>query len=220
MILGRTYGPVGDWWFEAREFAEPRGAASLRELLGRCELVARVFADAELLRPETLTFSGWLTGPRESSRHIAHSDLVVPLAGNARGLAARGIVPVESLAQKLGEFAYPLTIEVAGTGIVLDARGERSAESDVAWLEGLTMGHHVVSVRVQSDAFLPFSVTGTPQHEIWEHNAPRLEAALRETSALLGVEPSADFTDHAIIDGFTLRNRTDVDGDVVPSFDG
>ena len=52
---------------------------------------------------------------------------------------------------------------------------------------------------------------------MWKRNAPRLEEALGMISRVLGAEPWSDSTPHAHVDGFRLLNRTDAEGDVVPT---
>ena len=117
----------------------------------------------------------------------------------------------------MGEGRYPVDVDVSGTGVVLDEEGQGHEQGDVVWLGGLTLNHHVVTVNAQSDAFLPWSVTGVEQEGIWQRNAPRLEGALEMTERMLGYEAYADSTDHAHVDGYRLLNRKDVEGDVVPT---
>jgi hypothetical protein len=211
---------VGEWWFEGREPATSSGEDQLRELLRRLALVAQIFESDELLLPATLTMSGWLTGDldQDTLRRVEHDDVVLPV-GRAAELADIAMAAVGGEAARSGVALYPMAVEVAGAGILLDAGGKRRRVPDVVWLWATTLAHHVVSVRVQSDAFLEWSVTGERQIAVWERNAPRLAAALSRAQEALGVEPSIEPTPHALVEGFRLRNHTDVDGGVIPTAD-
>src|SRR5262249_35103066 len=149
--------------------------ANLAALLRRLELVAQVFEASELLLARRVALSGWLAGSFAAGtlQRAGGDPVVLDLNGTASGLAQRALDAAGDL--------YPGSVEVSGTGIVLEADGTRSEQDDVVWLEALTTSHHVVSVHVQSDAFLRWTVTGVEQEQVWRHNAPRLEAALEMT---------------------------------------
>lgn len=220
MILRRGQGPVGEWWFEGREPATSSGEDQLRELLRRLALVAQIFESHKLLLPATLTLSGWLTGNLDQGtlRRVEHDDVVLTVGG-AADLADVAVAAVRREEARAGVPLFPMAVEVAGSGVLFDAGGKRRRVPDVVWLWATTLAHHVVSVRVQSDAFLEWSVTGERQSTLWERNAPRLAAALARSQEVLGVEPSIEPTPHALIDGFRLRNHTDVEGGVIPTVD-
>ena len=132
MIVTRGAGPVGKWWFEGDEDVEPTGRANLAELLRRLEQVAQVFEAAELLRPRSLTFSGWLSGSYAAGtlERVDGDDVVVELPDGASGLAERALTAV-------GEERYPVDVDVSGTGVVLDEEGQGHEQGDVVWLGGL-----------------------------------------------------------------------------------
>lgn len=218
MIVPRGHGPVGDWWFTGREDAEPSGRDQLRGLLRQIEITAQILESAGLLTPEAMSFRGWLTGSYETGTLVRAEgeDLELPLATGASGLAERGLAAVERERPGL----YPVEVVVSGRGVVLDGSGGEHAVDDVAWLSAHTLDHHVVTVFVQSDDFLRWGVDGTEHRDVWERNAPRLEEALAMIGRVLGTEPWGDSTPHAHVDGLRLVNRTDADGDVLPTFEG
>ena len=217
-IVGRGHGSVGEWWFKGDEPTEPSGGAALRELLRVVEQVGQILESAKLLRPRRITASGWLTGRlADGTLHrVDRPDVSLDLPGTADGLAERAAA---AILEQAGPALYPIALAVGGSGILLGPDGEPHEEEDVAWITARTLDRHGVTVGVQSDAFLPYSVRGDDQVAVWERNAPRLEAALGMVEQILGSEPWSETTPHARIEGFRLLNRTDVDGDVVPTLE-
>jgi hypothetical protein len=110
------------------------------------------------------------------------------------------------------ELVYPLRVEISGSGVIVGTSGDSVLE-DVVWLHAITLDTFYITVGTQSDAWLPFSLKGEAQPDIYTLNAGRLEQALqqiqRETTFKLqeGVE-----SHYSVISGFRLDNRRYEDG--------
>jgi hypothetical protein len=103
-----------------------------------------------------------------------------------------------------------------GVGAIIDPTGSRRREPNVCSVWGTTLGYQIVSVTTYSDAWLPHTLQGQPQPEVWAQNANRLERALREMHAVFGVPPSYEpQTPFAIVHDYTVSNHTYDDGEVI-----
>jgi hypothetical protein len=217
VIVNRRAGAVGSWWFEDRSRSvRPHTLTELQELLRMCRIAAQILDRHGLLQPTTIELVGW-TRFEPATGTLSRADRPDLVLSVPRGIGAGGIVEVvETALEQLQPFLYPVDIEVKGTGVVLDAAARSHVLPDITWLAAKTLDAHVMEVGTQSDAWLPYTLSGVPQRQVWQHNAPRLEAALREIQAALGVAPVApSHTTHAVIDGLRLSNHVDVDGDVI-----
>jgi hypothetical protein len=86
----------------------------------------------------------------------------------------------------------------------------------VCWLSAATLHYHYLSIKTQSDAWLPCTLKAEPQLDIDNRNAPRLEAALQEVQARLGIEEEAGSeSDYVRVNGYRLTNRTYADSEVM-----
>ena len=220
MIFDREQGVVADWWFEdRRRLVSPTSRAELHQLLEMCQSAALVLEEHDLLRPTKVVFAGWLRPNTDTvaTVRVEEPDVAVPIPReiDSRGLIAHCEKILDELEQKRS-FLYPTDLYILGAGVVLDADGQEREQPDVTWLWGKTLDAHIVDVCTQSDAWLPYTLLAQPQPEVWRLNAPRLEAALQEIQKRLGILPYINGdSDHAVIDGFHLKNHTDIDGEVL-----
>jgi hypothetical protein len=218
MLIEKNSGWVAMWWFETPLPVPERSRDSLHNLLVMCQTVARVLAKHELLEPSTALLKGWTQPGADAPRILAQEPaLEVPLVehGGASGIVDACEHAMAGLEPKRG-FLYPIYIHVVGRGAVFDGEGNRCEQPDVCWVEGTTLGHQLVYVRTQSDAWLPYTLRAEPQPDVSRRNAPRLEAAIQEIRAATGVEASfEEETPYAINNGYTLSNHTYDDGEIV-----
>lgn len=214
MMIERTWGSVGEWWFDGPKAPDPdrRTREHVRPLLSSCVGAAAVLAQHELLRVERVRLDTWLspgTGTRVDQAPLEFSVPPGTPAGDLTELAWSAVSQVEGA-------LYPATIELGGSGILVDDGGRRVERNDVAWIEGRLHVSCVVAIATQHDAWLPCSLFGRPQPEVHARNAPRLEAALSGIEARVGArarsEPETNF---ARIVGYRLENLRDEDGDVL-----
>lgn len=218
MLIEKDKGCVATWWFESVLPVPTLSRESLHEMLVMCQTVVEILAAHELLRPSKVVLSKWMKPGSDELKLIAdepHYELSLnPSSGSAEFIDAceRALTELQS---RRG-FLYPNHIEITGTGVIFDAAGNRCEQADVCWVWGATLGHHIVYVKTQSDAWLPYTLRAEPQPEVWKHNAPRLEAALREMEAAFGVAPAYEpQTPCALVHEYTLSNHTYSDGEVV-----
>ena len=225
MIVDRDLGPVASWWFEDRRRpVYPNSRSELRRLLEMCQSATEVLEAHDLLRPVKVVLSGWLRSSSDSNAlvRVEEPDVIVimPKEVGARGLLTHCETTLDQLERK-HSFLYPVDIDILGVGAVLTVKGTRCELPDVTWIWGKTLDSHIVDVRTQCDAWLPYTLFAEPQREVWQRNAPRLEAALQEIQNRLGIAPYVnEHSDYAIIDGFRLINHTDVDGEVLRTYPG
>lgn len=186
-----------------------------------CQLTAEVLEAYNLLRPTKINFSRWLRiNPETGNGTLVDKstvDIFIPKEIGTHGLLVLCEETLDRLEEKRS-FLYPGKVEIHGKGIVLGATGLEQERSEVIWIFGLTLVHHIVNVITQSDAWLPFTLLAEPQPEVWKRNAPRLESTLQEIQYLLGIVPEVErVTDYAVIEGFHLTNHTDADNNVIPT---
>jgi hypothetical protein len=114
----------------------------------------------------------------------------------------------------LTEFAYPTVIEISGSGHILTQAGPSVVE-DLVWMRSSTLDTLMLTVGTQSDAWLPFSLSGEAQPELYELNFDRLARALKEIKLKTGfsMEEGVE-SPYSVIKGFYLENVTYEDGSV------
>ena len=116
----------------------------------------------------------------------------------------------------------PSHIIIRGTGIIFDKKKKPCELPDVVWLGGLTEGTPVVQVNTQCDAWMPYDLNGISQKEIYEINAPRIEAALIEIQRNLNFSFVQDqgITEYAVCNGFKIDNITNSNGKIQKTYFG
>jgi hypothetical protein len=114
-------------------------------------------------------------------------------------------------------YVFPRSFQFIGEGKLINQDGVKQGFENVVSIEARFTEALVVEVITYSTAWLPHTLAGEPQQEICELNAPRLEKALYEIEAALGVEPIIDdANEFCHINGYRLDNARDIDGEVIP----
>ena len=97
----------------------------------------------------------------------------------------------------------------------VSARQGDSLVEDLVWVRATTLDIFVVTVATQSDAWLPFSLTGQSQSEIYHLNADRLADALQDIHRETGFNLEAGLVGvRAVMKGFRLENFRYTDGSI------
>lgn len=183
-----------------------RADEELFGLLALLERATAILREADLLRPERLTFDLWYDPTHD--RGGAAAAATVPVAsGFAAALqplldgAYRGLVPAE--------------VTVHGPGRVAGLDGGTLVIDDIVTLGGRRWtGEYRLTIGTNCDAWLPRDLLGGPQPERHALNAPRLERALRRIDEELEVGLHPGDTKYAIAEGFRVRNVTYDSGEV------
>ena len=211
MIIPYIFRPVGEWRF----LREPTGDGSTEEepsvVLDWCTAAAAVLESHDLLRVERVDFTGWIGPDPEGQTEARRSQTVVFLTRPGFRAAEFRTACEGELARLVKEVPgsrFSDSLYVFGSGTVFNAEGKKVHLPLVTWIHGSLLGGPYLQVRTQCDAFLPYTLLAEPQPEVYARNAPRLEAALREIEAVLGVpaEPE-EVTRYAVADGLRLRNH-------------
>ena len=95
-----------------------------------------------------------------------------------------------------------------GQGITLSATGEPIFYDHIITIR-TTQLPVSIDIRLHSTDFLPYTLDGYPQKEVYDYNAPRLEQAMKEIEACLGLPPlmdEIDYSDYCLIKGYRLMN--------------
>ena len=103
-----------------------------------------------------------------------------------------------------------------GQGMILSATGEPIVYNNVITLQ-TTQLPVAIFIHMHSTDFLPYTLDGYPQKEVYKYNAPRLEQAMQEIEACLGLPPlmdEIDYSDYCLIKGYRLMNfyNEEIDG--------
>jgi hypothetical protein len=143
-----------------------------------------------LLRARRL--EGWGAGGR-----------VVPLGGGDE----------ESVAAALEEVARP-AVTFRGDGLVYDGEGAAVVMPDPVTVTLFTEGGVSAEVATDLDVWLSYDVHAVAQHAVAERNRPRLRAALEEIAGFAALVRDSG-TRYASVDGFRVRNHTNVFGEPI-----
>ena len=103
-----------------------------------------------------------------------------------------------------------------GQGITLSATGESIFYDHIITIRTMQLPVSI-DIRLHSTDFLPYTLDGYPQKEVYKYNAPRLEQAMQEIEACLGLPPlmdEIDYSDYCLIKGYRLMNfyNEEIDG--------
>lgn len=212
MRIRQKHGPVGQWSFEDRRRRWPRpNRPALDDLLELLAQAAEILEQQELLFPTRLAFHGWIEEPGEPP--LAERSTMVPL-GRAAEIRAAGSAVLDRLEADRG-FRAVSSANILGWGIGLHAGGAPRRIPNLLWLNGGTLGFHLINVNTQSDIWLPYSLKAEPQTELSRLNAPRLEAGLRSLEEHLPVVAiPGDPTPFAIPSGRGLLSHIGHDGKI------
>jgi hypothetical protein len=216
MIVKSAYGPVASWSFMDRsKQIRVHDRASLDERNERCQEIATILEEHELLYPKNVVLFGWVDRDPATAQE---PSTMISVTG-ASEIGRRCMQTLDDLEQRRG-FRDFTNVMVVGTGIMLDERGRPREVSDLIWLDAYTIQFHCVQLLTQSDVWLPFTLRRRPQAELASLNAPRLERALRavcsRTKLNFGFEEISRF---AVNYGFRLHNRQNEQGDPLDVID-
>jgi hypothetical protein len=221
MVIDLKYGQIASWWFEQTKSINLKGneREELLPLLNAVQIAVDILYENRLLDVEDISFEDWVKFEREKEEiiHVSEPSLEVQLDyQNLKGtLKDFMICNLDNLFQ--GRFfLYPLEIKITGSGIILGEKEESSIQKNVTWIHAVSFGVHVIDVCTQCDAWMEFDLFGNPQPGISKTNAPRLQKALTEIMRKFDsyslIEENTDF---AIVQGFRVCNKVDVDGEII-----
>ncbi|SMP22678.1 hypothetical protein SAMN06265361_10492 [Laceyella tengchongensis] len=215
--------PVADWWFEDRTkittFVEPE---RMRSLIDMCEKSISILKRYELLSPSKIILSeNWIfnekVGEQVKQRRVQEGDISIDYPSLNENELATYFLDWLKKEQGATGYVYPCSIQFVGEGTLINQDGVKQGFQNVVSIEARFTEALVVDVITYSTAWLPNTLAGEPQQEIYEWNAPRLEKALYEIEAALGVEPIIDdANEFCHINGYRLDNARDIDGEVIP----
>ncbi|MDB5033880.1 MAG: hypothetical protein JWQ98_1121 [Chlorobi bacterium] len=211
-MLPRSKGPVAEWVFKD-SILPMLTWDSLQNSLVTCERTISILRAHELLSPNVIRFSQWMKAGEYGvfqSKRVDKSDVVIsisPSTSHAELLMACRLIFDE-------EHVYPLTIEVDGVGTIVSDQGEFLVE-DLVWLRVSVLDTFNLSIGTQSDVWLPFTLSGHSQSDIYVRNSDRLAEALLQVQRETGfdLEEGAE-SQYSVIVGFRLDNVRYFDGSV------
>ena len=219
MIIDNELTPVADWWFEYNDKGCIRfkDHNQIYDFLLKCQATAEILAEAELFYINHVRFTSWMKfdpNTDEQPHKICKKD---------GGAMFASYIEPSRLADicfkhldKSDPFVYPLDIKFYGWGIIIDESRNRVKTPSLMRMEMITMAFPTIDILTYSDVWLPYDLYGNPQPGLHQLNAPRLQKALMEVQAVLGIEPVIDDNELADLhDDFTITNRTDVAGDIL-----
>ncbi|MBA4496437.1 hypothetical protein ACFO25_16905 [Paenactinomyces guangxiensis] len=215
--------PIADWWFEDRtELISFVGPEQVSSLINMCEKCISILKRYELLSPSKILLPGpWKfndnVGGQVKRRQVQKADVSIEYPGHNENELATYVLDRLNSEQGATGYVYPSFIQIVGEGKIINNDGVKQGFENVVSIEAWFTEALVVDVITYSTAWLPNTLAGVPQQQIFEFNSHRLEKALNEIEAALGVEAITDeVSDFCRIDGYRLDNFRDVDGDVVP----
>jgi hypothetical protein len=212
MIIPLHKGSVAEWPFE-NGIVKQLTCSSLERSLNSCALVASIFGTHRLLFPNVIRFSQWM---QAGEHEVARSERVEKLDENISIHASNSIRDIFPLCCSFIEngSAYPLTIDIFGSGVIATDLGDEIVDN-LIWFHATTLDTFCISVVTQSDVWLPFSLTGEPQYNVYRLNADRLANALKDTERQTGfkIEEGVE-SNYSIIKGFYLDNIRYADGSI------
>ncbi len=219
MIVHKKLGSIANWFFEdRRRFVSRKNPSEVYCLLEMLQSVAEILEAHQLLQVSTIVLSGWLDydSKTDSLFRKDRSDMTISIPKESRDRSLLDYC--KQALDRLPYFLYPIDVEFLGSGIVFDADGIECELPNVTWVSGRTENVHFIEVYTQSDAWLPYTLLGESQMEVWINNAKRLRAALQEIQNSLGIQAYTDgYTRYAVCDeDFTLTNLTSGDDEIVP----
>jgi hypothetical protein len=211
MIVERGPDRVGEWFFSSRDILPP--LSSEREAfdwtIAQLEQVLLVLGRARLLEPTQLEIRLSVTRPTGAPERYRS-----PMStwDEARRLLHRLSTEWPNV--------IPVRVDVYGNGVVLDAGAERVLPDVVGVSTFSVRTKGSVVIKTWCDAWLPLSLRGEEQPEIYRLNAPRLRSALEEVERVVGAAGGCDgATKFSRCEGYELRNQVDSAGNPFDMFE-
>lgn len=213
MMLSCDKGSVAEWLFED-SCVQQLTWLFLERALTSCATVVSILSARKLLFPNTICLSQWM---QAGEHEVAQSKCIQKPDVNISVHPSKPLVDVFSLCRLMidSESVYPLKIKIFGSGIIVTNQGD-SVVNNLVWIRARTLDTFDISVATQSDAWLPFSLKGEPQHDIYRLNADRLADALQDIEQQTGFKVEEGLESYySIIQGFHLDNVRYADGSIV-----
>jgi hypothetical protein len=220
VILDRT---IAHWWFEDwSEITNFVGPERMRSLIDMCEKSISILKRYELLSPSKILLSNrWVfnekVGDQVKRRRVQKGDISIDYPSHNENELATYFLDWLKKEQGATGYVYPCSLQFVGEGKLINQDGVKQGFENVVIIEAMFAGALVVDVITYSTAWLPNTLAGEPQQEIYEWNALRLEKALYEIEAALGAEAIIDdVSEFCRINGYRLDNFRDADGEAIP----
>ncbi|MET7605424.1 hypothetical protein ABZS96_23400 [Streptomyces avermitilis] len=178
-ILMRAPQECGSWFWDLDEVAAP----GLNSALVTAARMSEVLVRLELLTPAELKY-GWYVLDAGTTGITSSLELATSLGDPSLPERLLGSRPVAFPDAEIDD------VRVVGAGKWIDEAGKLHQEQRLIDLSvspaptGLS-----AELSVHHDIWGWYDFSGRPHPEVYRHNAPRLAAALKELSGLLGVPP-------------------------------
>ncbi|MFF8617223.1 hypothetical protein [Streptomyces sp. NPDC015350] len=177
--LKRAPRECGSWTWDLSDEATP----GLESALSVAALMCNELARLELLSPTQLKYS-WYTlniGPTGITSIL---ELTKSLGDPSIPERVRGSRPSAYPSAEIAD------IDVIGVGKWIDAEGRHRIEPELINLSlSTTLTDLSAEISVHHDIWGRYDFAGHPHPEVHQNNAPRIAAALKEISTLLGMPP-------------------------------
>lgn len=202
-------GPVGSWWFDTG-LPPAFDDVVVRAHLALAERALEALAASRVLFPSHIVVTGWIavtpSGPAPAEQlEAVRVPFGVPVSPVVLEIADR-------LAKSTGTQAYATEVVFEGSGELELPDGSSRAYDHLARLRAISFGDVALQVETYTDAWLPYSVAGTPQPDLFARNAPRLAETLQAIERITGSAPDSEATPYAVPVAGGLRNHVDADG--------
>ena len=138
-------------------------------LLALCSRVTARLSEERLLVPSSIEIGGWVGRDGNSPPASAHLTLTRNSIEDAYRTFRTGARIT----------AHASSVAIHGTGEIDLPGGERRGVEDLLVVRGALTGDLTVWIETAYDVWLPRGLDGTPQVELHDLNAPRLERSLR-----------------------------------------
>lgn len=179
-ILMRSPKERGSWYWDLDDFDTP-GLESALSLAAR---MTEVLTRHELLTPIRLEYVWSVMGVGTTGITTALDLAKQPLGDLGLPERVRGSRPAAHPASHISYF------DVLGTGTWIDEGGQPRSEYRLVDLSLSTAPTGLsAELSVHHDIWGWYDFAGRPHPEIYQNNAPRLTAALKDLTALLGMAP-------------------------------
>lgn len=179
--LKRAPRERGSWFWDLGDFDAP-GLESALSLAAR---MAEVLAHHELLAPARLEYVWNVMGVGTTGIKTTLDLARSPLEDAGLPERVRGSRPAAHPAAHISDF------DVLGTGTWFDESGRPRTEHRLVDLSLSTAPTGLsADLSVHHDIWGRYDFAGRPHPEIHQNNSPRLTAALRDLSTLLGMPPA------------------------------
>lgn len=211
MIVTR-HTTIATWVYE--DYAHPAPMASPSDLyhsLNMCQQVATILQEEQLLLEPTVRLGKWFN---KSTNKVVDEPYTEVKLDDSTEIVSSCKKALDDLESQRG-YLHPNNLMIEGKGLIYINPNQTLQLPDIAWVDSTYLGFYFVSINTQTDAWLPYTLRGQPQYEIYTLNAPRLETALRKIETVLSIKPDDDKEagEYAIKQGYRLDNIRDVDNE-------